>query len=164
MRRAIYPGTFDPVTMGHLDIITRGLDLVDEVIVAVADDPSKDTLFSLEERIEMVRRSLPRGLHIKVEHLDGLLVEFAHRRKASIIIRGLRALSDFEYEFQMALMNRRLAPDLEVIFMVPDISYIYLSASLVREVAELGGNVDLLVPDVVKKKLKLKFRRTKGRA
>jgi pantetheine-phosphate adenylyltransferase len=163
MRRAIYPGSFDPVTMGHLDIITRSLALVDEVIVAVAGEISKRPLFDIEERIEMMRESLPPNLPIRVERLDGLLAEFAHRKNASIIIRGLRALSDFEYEFQMALMNRRLAPDLEVIFMVPDISYIYLSASLVREVAELGGNVDSLVPDVVKKKLKAKFKRRKGR-
>jgi pantetheine-phosphate adenylyltransferase len=159
MRRAIYPGTFDPVTMGHVDIITRSLSLVDELIVAVVKDTTRDTLFTADERVEMTRASLPGDLPITIEVFDGLLVDFARSREASIIIRGLRALSDFEYEFQMALMNRRLAPEFEVIFMVPDISYIYLSASLVREVTEHGGDVEKLVPDVVKKKLKLKFGR-----
>ncbi len=163
MRRGIYPGTFDPVTMGHVDIITRGLSLVDELIVAVVKDTSRDTLFSAEERVEMTRASFPQDLPIRVEMFEGLLVDFARSREASIIIRGLRALSDFEYEFQMALMNRRLAPEFEVIFMVPDISYIYLSASLVREVTEHGGDADTLVPDVVKKKLKQKFGKRRSR-
>jgi pantetheine-phosphate adenylyltransferase len=157
MRRGIYPGTFDPVTMGHVDIITRSLSLVDELIVAVVKDTARSTLFSAEERVGMTRDSLPPDLPIMVEVFDGLLVDFARNREASVIIRGLRALSDFEYEFQMALMNRRLAPEFEVIFMVPDISYIYLSASLVREVTEHGGDVDTLVPDVVKRQLKRKF-------
>ena len=162
MRIGIYPGTFDPVTMGHLDIITRSLRLVDRLIVAVVKSSTKKTIFGLQERIDMIKSSIPRDLPIVVESLDGLLVEFARDRKATVVIRGLRALSDFEYEFQMALMNRRLQPDLEVIFMVPDISYIYLSGSLVREVAELEGDVETLVPDAVKKKLKTKFDRKKG--
>ena len=162
MRIGIYPGTFDPVTMGHLDIITRSLSLVDRLIVAVVKSSTKKTIFGLQERIDMIKSSIPRDLPIVVESLDGLLVEFARDRKATVVIRGLRALSDFEYEFQMALMNRRLQPDLEVIFMVPDISYIYLSGSLVREVAELEGDVETLVPDAVKKKLKTKFDRKKG--
>jgi len=162
MRIGIYPGSFDPVTMGHLDIITRSLGLVDRLIVAVVKSSTKETIFGLQERIEMIKSSIPQNLPIHVESLDGLLVDFARDRKATIIIRGLRALSDFEYEFQMALMNRRLQPDLEVIFMVPDISYIYLSGSLVREVAELGGDIETLVPEAVKKKLKIKFGRKKG--
>jgi len=162
MRIGIYPGTFDPVTMGHLDIITRSLNLVDRLIVAVVKPSTKKTIFGIQERIDMIKSSIPRDLPIIIESLDGLLVDFARDRKATVVIRGLRALSDFEYEFQMALMNRRLQPDLEVIFMVPDISYIYLSGSLVREVAELGGDIETLVPDAVKKKLKAKFGRKKG--
>lgn len=157
MRIGIYPGTFDPVTMGHLDIIRRSTSLVDQLIVAVVGSSPKNSIFTIQERMEMIRESLPPELNITVEDLDGLLVDFAHRKKANVIIRGLRALSDFEYEFQMALMNRRLEPELEVIFMVPDISYIYLSASLVREVAELGGDIDTLVPPAANMKLKEKF-------
>ncbi|MFQ6104164.1 MAG: pantetheine-phosphate adenylyltransferase [Candidatus Glassbacteria bacterium] len=164
MRTGIYPGTFDPVTMGHLDIITRGLSLVDQLIVAVVRTPPKETLFSLKERVEMIEGSLPKDLPIAVESMDGLLVDFAHKKRASVVIRGLRALSDFEYEFQMALMNRRLEPELEVIFMVPDITYIYLSGSLIREVAELGGDIDTLVPEIVKQKLKQKFGSRKRRS
>ena len=157
MKTGIYPGTFDPVTNGHIDIIHRSLKIVDRLVVAVAFGSGKKTLFTIEERIEIIQNSLSPDLPVAIEKFDGLLVDFAAKKNASVIIRGLRAVSDFEYEFQMALMNKKLYPEIEVIFMAPDVSYTYISSSLVREVASLGGNVSDVVPKHVVSMLKNKF-------
>ena len=148
---AVYPGSFDPLTLGHDDIIRRGLRIVDHLIVAVAETSTqeKSGLFTLEERVDIIGQMYGDEPDIEVVSFSGLLVEFARSRGARLIIRGLRAVSDFEYEFQMALMNRSLWPELDVIFMAPDNRYTFLSASLVREVARLGGDVSEYVPPVV---------------
>ncbi len=150
-RVAVYPGSFDPLTLGHDDIVRRSLDLVDRLIVAVAETSteSKRSLFEVPERVELIRAVYRDRPAVEVVSFSGLLVEFARSRGARLIIRGLRAVSDFEYEFQMALMNRSLWPDVEVIFMAPDNQYTFLSASLVREVARLGGDVSAYVPPAV---------------
>lgn len=157
MARAIYPGSFDPVTFGHIDVIERALRLFDEVVVAVAPSEGKHPLFDLEERLALLRESLPDspGLHIK--RLDGLLVEFVAAEGAGVVIRGVRAVSDFEFEFQMALMNRRLAPVIETIFMMPREDYSYLSSRIVKEVARLGGDVSGVVPAPVVSALRRRF-------
>ncbi len=158
MRIGIYPGTFDPITLGHMDIIRRGIKLVDKLIIAVAKAPAKRTTFSAEEREGMIRDSLAEmRLDLEVDLFDGLLVEYARKRGAVVIFRGLRAVSDFEYEFQMALMNKKLAPELEEVFMAPEQAYIYLSSSLVREVAALGGDISDLVTEAVAGKLYGRF-------
>ncbi len=157
MRLGIYPGTFDPITNGHLDLIHRSFKVVDKLIVGVSKSSPKSPIFSIEDRVEMIEKSIDPAWPVTVEVFDGLLVDFVARRKASVIIRGLRALSDFEYEFQMALMNKNLNPDVEVIFMVPDVSFTYLSSTIVREVVESGGEVSRLVPPIVWKKLKERF-------
>lgn len=149
----IYPGTFDPITMGHLDIIERASKLFGGVIVAVADAVHKRTFFPLEERLHFVREATRHLPGVQVERLSGLLVDFARRKGAVAIIRGLRAVSDFEYEFKMAWMNRRLCPEIETVFVIPSEEYAYLSASLVREIAYLGGDVRGLVPPVVARRL-----------
>src|SRR5215471_18453210 len=150
---AVYPGSFDPVTNGHLDIISRGSRLFDRVVVAILRNPDKEPLFSLEERMSILERAT-RGIpNVRVDSFDGLLVDYARRLKASVIVRGLRALSDFEYEFQMALMNRRLDSTLETVFMMPSETYSYLSSRLVKEVVRLGGSVEGLVPDHVETRL-----------
>jgi pantetheine-phosphate adenylyltransferase len=149
LRRGIYPGTFDPITNGHLDLIRRSFKVVDRLIVGVSRSTPKSPFFSIDERVEMIRKSVDRGMPVEVEAFEGLLVDFAARKKASVIIRGLRALSDFEYEFQMALMNKQLNKEIEVLFMVPDVSFTYLSSTIVREVVELGGDVSDLVPKPV---------------
>lgn len=153
-RLAIYPGSFDPVTNGHLDIIERGLHLFDRIIVAVSSNAQKKPYFSLEERISFLEDSLQKYSEIKVEHFSGLLVNYVKSRKAVAVIRGLRAVSDFEYEFQMALMNRRQHVHFETVFLMPDERYTYLSSSLVREVSRLGGDVKGLVPPPVEKALR----------
>jgi len=156
-RIAIYPGSFDPVTNGHIDVIKRAIQLFDRVIVAVIENPSKEALFSVDERMEMLR-AITKGLSgVVVSHFDGLLVDYAKRNKASIIIRGLRALSDFEYEFQMALTNRKLAPDVETVFLMPGEAYTYLSSSIVKEVVSLNGRVEGLVPRQVEARLRRKL-------
>ena len=157
MRVGIYPGTFDPITNGHLDLVRRSSRVVDRLIVAVSNRSPKSPIFTVEERLEMIRRSLDGRAGVETEAFDGLLVDYAERRGAAVIIRGLRALTDFEYEFQMALMNKQLNPDIEVLFMVPDVSFTYLSSTLVREVVELGGDVSDLVPPFVSRKLKERF-------
>ncbi len=157
MSLLLYPGTFDPATEGHLDLMKRGLRLFDRVLVAVARGANKEPLFSLDERVEMIREATASVENIDVRPFKGLVVDFARENKISAILRGLRAVSDFEYEFQMALMNRRLDQDIETIFLMPSARYTYLSASIVREVARMGGDVSTLVPDIVKKKLKEKF-------
>lgn len=159
MRRiAIYPGSFDPVTNGHLDIIRRGSRLFDQLIVAVARNPHKSPCFTLEERVSFLQTAL-RGKHpIGVDVFSGLLTDYVRQKGASAVIRGLRAVSDFEYEFQMALMNRRQNTRFETVFLMPDEKYTYLSSSLVREVSRLGGNVRGLVPPGVEKALRARSR------
>jgi pantetheine-phosphate adenylyltransferase len=157
-RIAIYPGSFDPPTRGHEDLVRRSLALADRVIVAVAINAAKQPLFSVEERLEMLRAMIGREPRVSCQAFDGLLAEFAKREGASVIVRGLRAVSDFEYEFQMALMNRQLHPSLETVFLVPAVDLTYLSSSLVREVARFGGDVSSLVHPVVAQALSRRFR------
>jgi pantetheine-phosphate adenylyltransferase len=155
---AVYPGTFDPVTNGHIDLVERSLRIFDELIVAVAANPKKQPLFSLEERIELFRRVVTRyRRRVRIEGFDGLLVDYVKRKKAVGIIRGLRAVSDFEYEMQMALMNRRLDSDIETVFLMPNEEYSFITSTIVREAASYGGDVSSLVPKVVVEKLKKKF-------
>ncbi|MBM3857652.1 MAG: pantetheine-phosphate adenylyltransferase [Verrucomicrobia bacterium] len=156
-KRAIYPGSFDPVTNGHLDLIERSLKIFDEVIVAVARNAEKNPLFSVEERIELLKKSIGPHSRVRVESLDGLLVEAARNQGAFVIIRGLRAVSDFEFEFQMALTNRRLEPKVETIFLAPREDCIFLSSRIVKEVASLRGDVTPFVPVYVAKALRKKF-------
>jgi pantetheine-phosphate adenylyltransferase len=159
MRLAIYPGSFDPVTNGHLDVIQRAGTLFDELIVAVAlnDQKHKSTLFSIEERIALLRQTCAHIPNLRVVRLNGLLVDFAKQEKVVAIVRGLRAISDFEFEFQMALMNRKMEPTLETIFMMPKEEYTYISSRIVKEIARLGGNVESFVPDWVARALAKKF-------
>ena len=157
-RVAIYPGSFDPVTRGHEDLIRRSLAFVDRVVVAVAVNVAKQPLFTLEERVALIKQAVQLPA-VSVESFDGLLVDFARTSGATVIVRGLRAVSDFEYEFQMALMNRTLAPTLETVFLVPAFDLTYLSSSLVREVARFGGDVSSLVHPAVQQALKQKFRK-----
>ena len=154
-RIAVYPGSFDPITKGHEDLIHRSLEFVDQLIVAVAVNVAKQPLFSLEERVALIRQTV--SDRVDVQSFDGLLAEFAKKVNASVIVRGLRAVSDFEYEFQMALMNRNLAPAIETVFLVPAFDLTYLSSSLVREVARFGGDVSQLVHPKVQQALKRKF-------
>src|ERR1700716_3099841 len=157
IRRAIYPGSFDPVTNGHLDVIDRARKLYDEVIVAVAHNDQKQPLFTLEERLSLLRATIGEGDHVQVAPLDGLLVDFAVRQKATAVVRGLRAVSDFEFEFQMALMNRKLESNVETIFLMPKEEYTYLSSRIVKEIARLGGDVSGFVPARVAKALAKKL-------
>jgi pantetheine-phosphate adenylyltransferase len=157
-RIAVYPGSFDPPTRGHEDLIRRSLALADRLIVAVAVNVVKQPLFDVEERLDMLRSAVGDDHRVSFESFDGLLAEFAKRVGATIIVRGLRAVSDFEYEFQMALMNRQLHPSLETVFLVPSVDLTYLSSSLVREVARFGGDVTPLVHPVVAKALVRRFR------
>ncbi|RKY59869.1 MAG: pantetheine-phosphate adenylyltransferase [Candidatus Latescibacterota bacterium] len=157
MRLALYPGTFDPITYGHLDIVHRALKLFDRLIVVVAENPQKKSLFSLEERLEMVREAV-RGLdRVSVDKLEGLLADKVSRTGACAVVRGLRAVTDFEYEFEMALTNRTLNPEIETVFLMTSMEYIYLRSSLVKEVASLGGDVSHFVPPFVERKLKEKL-------
>ncbi|WNG37387.1 pantetheine-phosphate adenylyltransferase [Archangium minus] len=156
MRIAIYPGSFDPLTNGHLSIIQRALQMFDRVIVAVAVNPKKVPLFSEEERKEFIREACP-DPRVEVDAFHGLLVEYANRRGVNVLLRGLRAVSDFEYEFQLANMNRKLAPGIETVFMMTGEDYFYVSSNLVREVASFGGNVEGLVPPNVLKVLRARY-------
>ena len=158
-RTAIYPGSFDPLTKGHEDLIRRSLSLADRVVVAVAVNPSKQPLFPVDERLGMLRAAVGDDDRIAFESFEGLLAEFAKKVGASIVVRGLRAVSDFEYEFQMALMNRQLHPSLETVFMVPAVDLTYLSSSLVREVARFGGDVSALVHPAVAAALARRYGR-----
>ncbi len=155
--RAIYPGSFDPVTFGHIDIIHRARQLFDSLIVAVAENEAKPPLFNADERIAMIEEAVERAPGITIKKLDGLLVDFARTEDAFVVIRGLRAVSDFEFEFQMALMNRRLEPRLETIFLTPKEDYTFLSSRIVKEVGRLGGDVTPFVPASVALRLKEKF-------
>ena len=149
MRRAIYPGSFDPVTNGHLDVIDRARKLFDQVIVAVAHNEQKQPLFTLEERLELLRGTIGNLDHVQIAPLDGLLVDFAVQQRATAVIRGLRAVSDFEFEFQMALMNRKLEASVETIFLMPKEEYTYLSSRIVKEIGRLGGDIAKFVPPKV---------------
>jgi pantetheine-phosphate adenylyltransferase len=160
MRRAIYPGSFDPVTNGHLDIISRGCKLFDEIIIAILINPEKKPFFSVEERREMLTEVLrqmdPGPCSLRVDSFEGLLVQYAVAQQAEAIVRGIRAISDYEYELQMALMNRRLEPTIETVFMMPAEAYSYVSSRLVKEVFLLGGGLDGLVPPLVEERMKKK--------
>ena len=154
---AIYPGSFDPLTNGHLDLIERGSKIFDELIVAILRNPEKNPLFSLSERRQMIEAMTERWENVRVDTFEGLTVEYAKRVEATAVLRGIRAISDYEYELQMALMNRKLAPDLETVFMMPAEAYSYLSSRLVREIAQLGGPVAGLVPELVEQRLREKM-------
>jgi pantetheine-phosphate adenylyltransferase len=158
MKRAIYPGSFDPVTNGHLDVVERARKLFDEVIVAVAQNDEKQPLFSLDERLDMLKQTVGKIDNVRIAQFDGLLVEFARTEQAAAVIRGLRAVSDFEFEFQMALMNRKLEARVETIFLMPKEEYTYLSSRLVKEIARLGGDVSKFVPGGVATALGKKFK------
>jgi len=157
MKTAIYPGTFDPVTNGHIDIIERALKLFDKVIVAVTNNPDKTSFFSMLERMEMLKKSIPEK--VEVDSFNCLLVDYCKKKKAGVIIRGLRAVSDFDYEFQMTIMNRKLNKDIETVFLMPHTEYFFLSSSIVRQVAKLGGSLEYLVPNFVEKKLRVNGNR-----
>lgn len=154
---AVYPGSFDPVTNGHLDLIARGAKIFDHLIVGVLQNREKAPLFSAAERVEMLREVTGQWPSVEVDVFDGLLVEYVRRRQARVIVRGIRAVSDYEYELQMALMNRRLEPQVETIFMMPDARYSYLSSHLVREIAQFGGRIEGLVPPIVEERLRAKL-------
>ena len=154
----IYPGSFDPLTNGHLDLIERAAKLFDRVIVAVLLNDTKHSLFSVQERIAMIGETVAPLENVAIDSFDGLLVDFANKRNARLILRGIRAVSDYEYELQMALMNRKLAPELETVFMLPAEAYSYLSSGLVKEVCRHGGNIEDLVPPSVEQRLQAKVR------
>jgi pantetheine-phosphate adenylyltransferase len=157
-QKAIYPGTFDPVTYGHIDLIKRALEIFPELTVAVANNPHKQPLFSLKQRVDMLKKAV-NGLNgVEIVEFDGLVVDYALKNKAKVLIRGLRMLSDFEYEFQMALTNRKLCADVETIFLMPHESYSYISSKLIKEAASLGADLKNFVPDFVEKALKEKLR------
>jgi len=157
--RAVYPGTFDPITRGHEDLVRRASTLFDEMIVAVADSRGKSPFFTVEERVAMARETLAPFDNVRVEGFSGLLMDFLHKHDAKIILRGLRAVSDFEYEFQMAGMNRNLFPDVETLFLTPAEQYMFISATMVREIASLGGDVSPFVNPIVIPRLKAKLRK-----
>jgi pantetheine-phosphate adenylyltransferase len=161
-RVAIYPGSFDPLTNGHVDIIERGAKIFDAIIVAILANVEKTPLFTENERITIIRDVFKGHDNVQAETFSGLLVNYAQLKNASVLVRGLRAVSDFEYEFQMALMNRHLAPGLETVFMMPDEKYTYISSRLIKEVFTLGGEITGLVPPVVEQKLRAKQKAKKG--
>jgi len=158
---AVYPGTFDPVTYGHIDIINRAIKIFDWLIIAVALKPQKEVVFSAEERAEMLKAATRGISRISIECFDGLLVNYVKRKKAMVMVRGLRMISDFEYEFQMALTNRRLKPEIETVYMMPNESYCYLSSKLIKEAASLGASLKDFVPDFIERKLKARLRKNK---
>ena len=157
---AVYPGTFDPITLGHVDIVSRASPLFDTVILAVADSTSKNTVFSIDERVELSREVLKHISNVEVQKFGGLMVDFAREKKASVVLRGLRAVSDFEYEFQLAGMNRKLMPEVDTIFMPTSERYTYISSSLVREIAVYGGDVSDFVDPKVCEALKSRFEKS----
>jgi pantetheine-phosphate adenylyltransferase len=156
-RIAIYPGSFDPVTNGHLDIIERGLTLFDKIVVAILHNPAKKSLFSVEERIEMLQASTVKFSGVEIDCFNGLLVDYASRKNAHAILRGMRAVSDFEYEFQLALMNRRLNREVQTVFLMTGLRWIFTSSSIIKEAASFGGDISDMVPEIVEHKLREKF-------
>lgn len=162
MRRAIFPGSFDPLTNGHLDIVRRSMPLFDEIIFAVLNNPDKHPMFSVEERCEMIREVLPTlppgDCRIVVDSFSGLTVDFARQREATAIVRGIRAVSDYEYELRMALMNRRLAPDIETVFLMAADEFSYVSSTLMKQVFHLGGHIEGLIPELVEKRMRERLR------
>jgi len=160
-RCAVYPGTFDPVTYGHIDLIKRAIKIFDEVIVAVADNTEKAPLFALKEREQMLKEATCDLKRVSVESFNCLMVDYVHSKNTNVVIRGLRMISDFEYEFQMALTNRKLNSDIEIVFMMPNESYSFLSSKLIKEVASLGANLSEFVPSFVEKRLKEVLKRKK---
>lgn len=156
-QRAIYPGFFDPITNGHLSIVTRALEIFDKVIIAILHNPQKVPLFSIDERIYMIRHALRNSVNVEIDAFDGLLVDYVVQKKSNIILRGLRALSDFEYEFQMALMNRKLNRKVQSVFLMTDYKWFYTSSTIIKEAASFGGDISGLVPKLVNDKLKEKF-------
>lgn len=158
IKKAVYPGSFDPITNGHVDIIRRGLVIFDQILVAVLENPKKMSLFSTKERVAMIQEIFTENENVEVKSFHGLLVDFAKTNESKMIIRGLRAISDFEYEFQMALMNRKLDPEIETLFMMPSVNYSFLSSRLVKEVSMLGGCLKDLVPGEVEDKLRDKYK------
>lgn len=154
MKVAVYPGSFDPVTNGHLDVIERAVKIFEKVIVAVIRNPEKKPQFSLKQRVELLKKSLGEHPRVEVDSFDGLLISYARRKKARVVIRGLRAVSDFDYEFQMALTNRKMAPEIETVFLMTDYRYSYLSSSFVKQIAGLDGDVSGMVPAAVAKHLR----------
>ncbi|RJP28180.1 MAG: pantetheine-phosphate adenylyltransferase [Candidatus Omnitrophota bacterium] len=160
-QKAVYPGSFDPITYGHIDLIKRAQEIFSEVIVAVANNSQKAPFFSVKERLELLEKAT-RGMNgVQIDSFDGLVVDYARKQKAKVIVRGLRMISDFEYEFQMALTNRKLSPDIETIFLMPQESYSYLSSKLLKEAASLGADLSNFVPDFVVKALKAKLQKSK---
>ena len=154
---AIYPGSFDPITNGHLDLIERGLKIFDEIIVAIAVNPVKQPLFTIEERVELIREVLNDHPQVKIDHFTGLLVDYVRQQNTNVILRGLRAVSDFDYEFQLALMNRRLAPEIETVFLMTSLKWVFLSSSILKEAVSLGGVLEDIVPPIVFQRLREKF-------
>jgi pantetheine-phosphate adenylyltransferase len=158
-QRAIYAGSFDPVTYGHIDLIKRAQEIFSEVIVAVAHNPHKKPLFNVSERVDMLKKATADFKGVIIDNFDGLVVDYVRKKKTKVLIRGLRMISDFEYEFQMALTNRKLSPDIETIFLMPQESYSYLSSKLLKEAASLGADLSSFVPDFVEKALKKKLHK-----
>jgi len=159
---AVYPGSFDPITNGHVDLIQRGLKIFDEIIVAVAVNQYKSSLFTIEERREMIGECLKDMGKVTIDTFDGLLVDYVHRQKARVILRGLRAVTDFEYEFQLAMMNRRLEPEIETVFLMTGLRWVFLSSTIIKEAARHGGNIEGMVPEIVRLKLREKFGLDRG--
>jgi len=161
-KTAIYPGFFDPITNGHLSIVTRGLEIFDKLIISILNNPQKVPLFSIDERVSMIKQALQDKPNIEVDSFSGLLVDYVIQKKSNIILRGIRALSDFEYEFQMALMNRKLNRDVQSVFLMTDYKWFYISSTIIKEASSFGGDVSGLVPEFVNEKLKEKFLEAKN--
>ncbi len=159
---AVYPGSYDPITNGHVDIIERGLKIFDKLIVAALKNPGKTYLFSLEDRLVMLEETFAANANIEVDYFEGLLVDYLEKKKVTTVVRGLRAISDFEMELQMALMNRKMKPDIEIVLFVPSVCYSFLSSRMVKEIYHLGGEIKSMVPNIVHRKLKEKFAEIRG--